>query len=159
MNRRFPKWLFVGLAVTGFAFAQDVSGTIGGSVLDPSGRGVPEATITITSTEREQVVSTVKSDANGSYFAPLIPVGTYSLRVVAAGFKSEERKGVVLNVNDDLKINIALAVGSVNDTIEVTAEAAAVELGSPAVANTVESTQISELALGTRNYETLMALM
>ena len=101
----------------------------------------------------------MKSDANGSYFAPLIPVGTYSLRVVAAGFKSEERKGVVLNVNDDLKINISLAVGSVNDTIEVTAEAAAVELGSPAVANTVESTQISELALGTRNYETLMALM
>jgi hypothetical protein len=139
--------------------AQDVSGTIAGSILDPSGAAIPGAGITITNTERGQVVRTIKADAGGSYFAPLIPVGVYSIKVEAPGFKSEERQRIVLNVNDDLKINISLQVGSASETVEVTAETAMVELGSPAVANTIEGTQISELALGTRNYETLMALM
>src|SRR5262245_45412835 len=133
--------LWIGLTLPGALTAQDVSGTIGGAILDPSGAGVARAVITITSTERGQVVRTVKADGNGSYFAPLIPVGVYAIKVTAEGFKTEERRGVVLNVNDDLKINISLQVGSVNETVEVTAEAAGVELGSPAVANTVESTQ------------------
>ena len=65
----------------------------------------------------------------------------------------------MLNVNDDLKINISLQVGSASETVEVTADVASVELGSPSSANTIEGTQISELALGTRNYENLVALM
>ena len=140
-------------------FAQDISGTIGGSVLDPSGAAVPAAKITITNTERNQVVRTVKTDSSGTYVAPLIPVGIYSLKVEAAGFKSEEQQGIALNVNDDLKFNIKLQVGAASETVEVTASAAAVELGSPSSATTIEGTQISELALGTRNYESLVALM
>jgi hypothetical protein len=155
----FGTFLLATLAGGFVLSAQDVSGTIAGSILDPSGAAIPGAGITITNTERGQVIRTIKSDAGGSYFAPLIPVGIYSIRVEATGFKSEERQRIVLNVNDDLKINISLQVGSASETVEVTAEAAVVELGSPAVANTIEGTQISELALGTRNYETLMALM
>ncbi len=101
----------------------------------------------------------MKRFTRGTYFAPLIPVGIYSLKIEAAGFKNEERQRVVLNVNDDLKINISLQVGSASETVEVTADAAAVELGSPASATTIEGRQISELALGTRNYESLVALM
>jgi hypothetical protein len=138
---------------------QDVSGTIGGSILDPSGAAVPGAKITITSTERNQVVRTVKTDSTGNYSAVLLPVGIYSIKVEASGFKHEEQQRVVLNVNDDLKINIKLQVGSANETVEVNADTAAVELGSPASATTIDGTQISELALGTRNYESLVALM
>jgi hypothetical protein len=148
------------LATAGtFAVAQDVSGTIGGAVLDPSSVAVPNQKVTITNAERNQVVRTVKTDAGGTYFAPLIPVGIYSIRVEAMGFKNEDRRNVVVNVNDDLKINITLQVGSAAETIEVTSDVASVELGTPASANTIESRQISELALGTRNYQTLMALM
>jgi hypothetical protein len=159
MRKVFSACLLLGLAAGSVMLAQDVSGTMGGSILDPSGAAVPGAKITITSTERSQVVRTVKTDATGTYFAPLIPVGIYAIKVEAAGFKTEERQQVVLNVNDDLKINISLQVGAANETVEVTADTASVELGSPAIANTIDSTQISELALGTRNYETLMALM
>lgn len=139
--------------------AQDVSGTIQGSVLDPSSAAVPAAKITFTNLEKGQLVRTVRSEANGVYVAPVLPVGTYSIRVEATGFKQEERRPVTLNVNDDLKIDFKLVIGSQSDKIEVTEDSVAVELGSPAAANTIDSTQISELALGTRNYETLMALM
>ena len=141
------------------AFGQDASGTIGGSILDPSNSAVPAAKVTITDTSRNQIVRTVTTTSAGVYFAPLLPVGIYSIKVEAPGFKAEDRTQVVLNVSDDLKINFALKVGATTETIEVVAEAAIVELGSPASATTIEGRQITELALGTRNYESLVALM
>lgn len=139
--------------------AQDISGTIEGSVLDPSNSPVPHAKVTITNTDRNQVVRTLMTEAGGNYSAPLIPVGTYSILVEAAGFKREERTGIVLNVNDDLKINIVLQVGAVTETVEVAAQALQVELGTPANATTIDGTQVRELTLNTRNYEQLVSLM
>src|ERR1017187_9244454 len=95
--------------------AQDITGTIEGNVLDASGAGVPSAKVTITNADRNQVVRTSTTDSSGHYSAPLIPVGTYAIKVEAAGFKTENRRGVVLNVNDDLKINLSLEVGSLTD--------------------------------------------
>ena len=159
MKRAFSACVLLAMAAGSAAFGQDVSGTIGGSILDASNSAVPNAKITVTDTNRNQVVRTVTTASGGTYTVPLLPVGIYSLKVEAKGFKIEERNQVVLNVNDDLKINMTLQVGSASEVVEVTADAAAVELGSPAVANTIEGTQIRELALGTRNYESLVALM
>src|SRR5579885_640775 len=89
----------------GVVWGQDISGTIEGSVLDPSNAPVPNAKVTITNTERNQVLRTITTDSGGNYSAPLIPVGTYSIKVEANGFKAETRTGVVVNVNDNLKIN------------------------------------------------------
>lgn len=139
--------------------AQDISGTIEGSVLDPSGAAVPKAKVSITNTDRNQVVRTITTDNSGIYSAPLIPIGNYSIRVEAAGFKTNTRTGIVLNVNDDLKINLKLDVGSVSETVEVKESAVQVELGTPANASTIEGTQIRELALGTRNFASLVSLM
>jgi hypothetical protein len=72
---------------------------------------VPKAKVTITNTDRNLTVRTITSDAGGNYAAPLIPVGTYSIKAEASGFKTASRSGIVLNVNDDLKINIPLEVG------------------------------------------------
>jgi hypothetical protein len=138
---------------------QDIFGNIGGTILDPSGSSVANAKVIITNTDRNQVARTLTTDATGSYSAPLIPTGIYSIKVEAAGFKTEERTGIVLNVADALRINIRLQVGAVSEVVEVQAEAATVELSSPASATTVEGTQIRELTLGTRNYEQLVALM
>ena len=139
--------------------AQDNSGNIGGTILDPSGATVASAKVTVTHTDRNQVVRIVTTDPTGSYSIPIIPVGTYAIKVEATGFKTEDRTGVILNVSDDLRINFKLQVGSNTETIEVKAESVAVELGSPASATTIEGTQVRELALGTRNYEQLVALM
>ena len=77
----------------------------------------------------------------------------------AAGFKTEELNGIELNVSDDLHKNFTMQVGAITDTVQVTAETVGVELGTPASATTIESRQVSELGLGTRNYEQLMVLM
>ena len=139
--------------------AQDISGTIGGTILDPSGATVPGAKVTITNTDRNQVLRTITTDPSGTYSAPLIPVGQYSIKVEVKGFKTETRTAIALNVNDDLKFNITLQVGSMTDMVTVEASAVGVELANPAAANTIDGTQVRELSLGTRNYEQLVALM
>jgi len=139
--------------------AQDISGTIGGTILDPSGAMVPGAKVTITNTDRNQVVRVITTDATGTYSVPLIPIGQYSIKVEVKGFKTETRTAITLNVNDDLKFNIALQVGSMSDVVTVEASVAAVELGTPASANTIDGTQVRELSIATRNYEQLVALM
>jgi len=139
--------------------AQDTSATIEGTVLDPSGSAVANAKVTITNTDRNQVIREVTTGMTGAYTAALLPIGSYSIKIEAKGFKTETRTGLVLNVNDDVKINISLMVGSITETVEVKTQATTVELGTVANASTIEGTQVRELALSTRNYEALVAMM
>jgi hypothetical protein len=138
--------------------AQDISGTIEGSVLDPSGAFVSGAKVTVTNVDRNQVVRTVTTDSSGAYVAPFTPVGRYSVKVEAAGFKAATHSDIVLNVNDDLKININLEVGAVSETVEIKEQLGGVELASAANSSTIEGTQVRELMLSTRNYEQLVSL-
>ena len=94
--------MLVACVATGL-IAQDISGTIGGTILDPSGATVPNAKVTVTNTDRNQVVRVITTDATGTYSAPLIPVGQYSVKVEVKGFKTETRTAITLNVSDDLK--------------------------------------------------------
>ncbi len=139
-------------------FAQDVSGTIEGTVLDPTGAAVPKAKVTITNTDRNQP-HTVATNDSGIYSVPFLPVGNYSVKVEASGFKSDERTGIVLNVDDVVKIDLKMEVGAMTDTIEVKAAAVQVDLSTPASATTITGTQVRELALGTRNFAQLVSLM
>src|SRR5271166_271602 len=75
-------------------FAQDISGTIGGTILDPSGATVPGAKVTITNTDRNQIVRVITTEATGTYSAPLISIGQYSIKVEVKGFKTETRTGI-----------------------------------------------------------------
>ncbi|HUB80003.1 MAG TPA: carboxypeptidase-like regulatory domain-containing protein [Bryobacteraceae bacterium] len=150
--------LLTAFVATG-VYAQDISGTIEGSVLDPTGAVVPQAKITITNTDRSQVVRTVNSNDSGVYSAPFLPIGHYSVKVEANGFKTDERSGIVLNVDDILKVNFNLTVGQATETIEVTAAPANVDLSTPSSSTTIEGIQVRELGLGTRNFAQLVALM
>jgi outer membrane receptor protein involved in Fe transport len=141
------------------ALAQDITGSIAGTVLDSSGAGVPDAKVTITSLDRNQVIRTVTTDGAGNYSAPLLPVGKYSVSVEARGFKKSTQAGITLNVNDKLTVNLQLEVGDVQQEVTVQAAPIAVELQSPVQSTLVNGTQIRELALVTRNYEQLVALM
>jgi hypothetical protein len=143
----------------GCVAAQDISGTIGGTVLDTSGAGVPKAKVTVTNTDRHVVAGSVTTDGRGNYSVTFVPVGTYSVKVEAPGFKTEIESGIALNVNDDLKINVTLQVGATTEAVEVKADAAQVELGNATASTTINGTQIRELELSTRNYEQLVSLM
>ena len=139
--------------------AQDVFATIEGTILDSAEAAVPKAKVTVTNVDRNQVVRALTSDASGLYSATLLPIGNYSVKVEATGFKTETRTGIVLNVADDLKINIKLEIGAVSETVEVKEESIQVETANATASTTIDGTQVRELALSTRNYQALVALM
>jgi hypothetical protein len=153
-------WLSFGVFALGAAvgvFAQDVTGGITGTVLDPAAAGVPHARVTVRDTGRGQVVRTVVTDAAGSYAARLIPVGTYAIGVEAIGFKTETIADIVLAPGDDLKVDVRLQVGS--RTEEVTVTEGPIDLETiPARADSVAGSAIRQMSLATRNYQELMML-
>ena len=159
MTKTFQT-LFVSVAILSLsAMAQDISGTIQGVVLDPSKAAVPNAKVTVTNTARNQEVRSYVTDSGGNYSLPVLPVGTYSLRVEANGFKAQTLTGIVLNVNDNLKINVGLELGTTTDQVNVEASPLAVDLNTAASSTVIEGRQVRELPMATRNYEALVALM
>jgi hypothetical protein len=142
------------------ALAQQDVGSISGTITDGSGASVPGASVSITSSERNTLVRTVTTDHDGNYSAPLIPVGTYTVRAEAKGFKSAVRQSVVVNVADSLTVSFKMEVGAVTETVTVEASPVQVELQNGAQqSTTINGTQVRELALVTRNYEQLVSLM
>ena len=103
-----------------------VTGSISGTVKDPAGRVVPNADVTAregsTGTEHK-----VRSDANGYYTLPALPVGRYDLDVRATGFESYERKDIVLDTDASLTLDCPLKVGAISQTVSVTDNALHVE--------------------------------
>ena len=150
---------FLGAVLACLSPAQDISGTIQGTVLDASGGVVPNAKVSVINTDRNLTVRTVNSSNLGLYSAPLIPIGIYTVKVEATGFKTATRSGIVLNVNDNIQVNMALEVGAMTETINVSEQSGGVELASVANANTIEGIQIRGLPLASRNYEQLVSLM
>src|SRR5579883_1583929 len=140
-------------------FAQDITGTIEGTVLDPSGAAVPKAKVTVRNTDRNQVITVLTTDASGVYSAPNLPMGTYSVKVESPGFKTKDQAGIVLNAKDTLKINVRMEVGAVTETVEIKESAAQLELSTPESSGVIEGQQVRELALGTRNFAQLVSLM
>ena len=142
----------------GTARAQDISGSINGSVRDAAGAAVPGARVTITNTDRGQVLRTVTTNGAGDFIGAILPIGTYKLTAEAPGFKIETVQAIKLNVNDVLDIHITLTVGSASQTITVNANAVMVNTSDATSAGLIEGTQIRELSLNSRNYEQLVSL-
>ncbi|MDT7810617.1 MAG: hypothetical protein QOJ42_533, partial [Acidobacteriaceae bacterium] len=151
--------LLVAVAMSTVVPAQETTGTILGSVTDPSGATVPNARITITNTDRNTQERVLTSNSAGDYSAPQLPIGHYSIRVEAPGFKNYQESSITLNVNDRRAIPVRLDVGNVQETVSVQANALQVDTQSAAATGLITGTQIRELALQSRNYEELVALM
>jgi hypothetical protein len=101
----------------------------------------------------------LKADKGGNYNAPNLPVGNYAVKVEMKGFKTTSETGIVLDVNDHLTKNESLTVGAVSETVNVEASALQVDTQSAAATGLITGTQVRELALSSRNYEQLVALM
>src|SRR5580700_3935221 len=139
----------------GQALAQEA--TILGTVTDPSGAAVANATITITNTETG-VVRALPSNGDGQYVAPDLVIGRYNVRATAAGFKGSEQKDLVLAVGDRTRIDFKLVVGSVQENVTVEANAVAVQTDSGEQSNVITGQQITQLATNGRSLYELFAL-
>ncbi len=145
------------LSVT-VATAQEFRATLSGHVLDASGAAVPGAKIQATNTDTNEAASAT-SDATGSYTIPFLRPGRYKLTAVASGFKQYVRENVVLEAAKALGINIALEVGNLTESVEVTAEAAVLETQSATRSGIVTTQQVAEMPLNARNPFMLGAMM
>ena len=161
MKRVFVWLLVVGLSagMCGAAAAQEVTGTILGTVTDSKGGVVPNAKATITNTDQQVVVRTLTTDEHGQYAAPLLPVGHYSVTVEIAGFKRVTQRGFVLNVSDKLAVNFTLEVGALKETVSVEANALQVDTQSATATGVISGLQLRELSLNSRNYAQLVLLV
>ncbi|HEY7404422.1 MAG TPA: TonB-dependent receptor [Candidatus Angelobacter sp.] len=151
--------LFILGTLTTLTWAQNIAGSISGTVTDATGAVVPNAKVTVINTDTGVTIRTLKTDSAGSYSAPLLPIGHYRITVEAAGFSKSIQEGIELNLNDKLTVNAGLRVGSTSENIVVETNPVQVDLNSATATGLVDGTQIRELSLNTRNYEQLVTLL
>jgi len=112
-------------------FAQLPTGTILGTVKDPSGAVVPRANITVQNAETGRSRS-ILTDETGDYRLSAMPAGHYDLKVEASGFRPTTQKGLVLNVDQEAVLNFSLQVGATSDEVVVSGEAPLVNTSAAA---------------------------
>ena len=149
----------MGLAISGsHTAAQAVSGSISGTVTDATGAVVSGATVTLTNTDRGQVVRVLKTGATGFFTAPSLPLGAYDVKVVDTGFKTDTVTGLALHANDSLTVNQVLLPGNVTEQVSVHADEAQLNLESASSEGLISGEQMNELVLNNRNYEQFLQL-
>jgi hypothetical protein len=161
------KESFLGLlaALVIFAFAgsslsaQTSFGRISGSVTDPSGASVPNATIKITNMDT-QASRVMLTDANGFYAVTNLPIGNYRVEANKEGFKSQSQLGQNLVADGRLSVNFALDVGNLTQSVEIQSVAQEqVNTVSGEVSRVIDSHQVENLTMNGRNYTQLMTMI
>ncbi len=139
------------------ADAQVVGATISGAVTDSSGSKMPGVDVVITNVGTGIATSTV-TKSEGTFVVPNLQPGNYDVSASAKGFSTLVRKGITLTVGQELILNLSLQVGSVNETVTVTAEAPTVNLANATISGVIEQRTVQELPLNGRSWTDLAIL-
>jgi Carboxypeptidase regulatory-like domain len=134
--------------------AQAVTGTILGTVTDTSNSAVPGATVTLTNAGTGQA-RVVVTDANGEYTAPSLPTGRYKLVADLPGFRTVTLSDIDLGVDQRVRLNVKLEIGTVAETVTVSGVSPLVQTSSSELGTTVQEEQIKTLPLNGRNFVNL----
>jgi hypothetical protein len=137
--------------------AQTVTATLVGAVTDASGAVVPGAGVTL-SQPATDFNRTVQTDTNGNYTFTLLKPGAYRLSAEKQGFKRADVSDFQLQVDQTARIDIVMAVGSVSETLSVTAAAPLVASETSSVGQVINEAQIQELPLNGRSFYSLVLL-
>jgi hypothetical protein len=138
--------------------AQTATGTITGTRSDSSGALVPFARITVCSRSTAIEYRAV-SGLEGTYTVPLLPVGVYDLFVIAPGFGNYRQTALTLDVDQRLRLDISLTIGSSQQTVTVNSQAPALQTEESSLGNVMEGRSIQELPLNGRQPSTLVLLV
>ena len=149
--------IFAAFGATG-AWAQLATASMSGTITDPSGAVIPHATITLTQTETN-FTRTVTTKDDGTFHEEFLPIGPYKVSVVAKGFKSLDRTGIVLEVMQAATLDLSLELGGGNETVNVTADVPLVNISSSELGSSVSNQQIDNLPLINRNVDRLLQLV
>jgi outer membrane receptor protein involved in Fe transport len=149
--------LLAAIAFPAALHAQVSGGTLSGTITDPSGRAIPQAQVLIANVATG-VERTVTTNADGFYTAVNLLPGEYRVTITAKGFNTEAKTGITMNVGAQQTFDLALQVGTVTHTVQVTTEAPAVQVSSSEISATVNATTVRELPLNGRSWTDLAAL-
>ena len=139
------------------ADAQSTGGRILGTVTDPTGGAVVGATVTLVN-EATHATRDAQTGTNGEYIFLEVPVGSYEIDAASKGFKKYARKGIPLDLNQVVTVDITLQVGGATDVVEVTGAPPVVDTTSTQLGAVMNSVSVSELPLNLRNTYALLQL-
>jgi hypothetical protein len=145
------KKIFVFLALLGvstFCFAQETTGSLQGTVKDPTGASVPGATVSVT-TPTLVGVKTEQTDAKGYYHFSNLPPGAYVVTVDAKGFKTLNQSGLIIEVGHSPTLDLSLAVGGAAESVDVTAQTPSIDVTSVTTLTNVTQDVLSYVPRGT----------
>jgi Carboxypeptidase regulatory-like domain len=140
-----------------FAAAQSTSGEIRGTISDPSGALVAAANVTLVN-EATGFTRTVQSGGNGEYIFLEVPVGSYEIDVTLAGFKKFVRKGIALDLNQVISVDLKLELGAASEKVEVTGAPPVVDTSSTQLGAVVNERASTQLPLNQRDVYQLLQL-
>ena len=146
--------LCLGLLLGCSAAAQQITGSIRGTVVDSSGATVQGASVTAVETETGLTRGTV-TNRSGEYTLLELPVGHYTLQATAKGFQTYVQQGISLDVNETANVPVRLAVGSETLKVEVQADAQLIQATVTSLGKTVTQRDILDLPLDGRNFSQL----
>ena len=156
---RFVVLSVIALALSVQVFGQGgATGAITGTVEDPSGAFIANAEVRITNQDTSVLERSVKTGADGSFTAPLLPVGTYSVSVQAAGFAEGQFPNIAVRVTETTRMIAKLSTQAVQQKIEVQAEVQTVDTTDATTGQAIESNTIRALPLATQNFQQLLTL-
>jgi Carboxypeptidase regulatory-like domain/TonB-dependent Receptor Plug Domain/TonB dependent receptor len=153
----FALVLICGVAIHVDVQAQVAGGSITGTVLDSSGRVIPNASVSITNAATG-INRTVTTNEDGLYIAPNLLPASYELTFSAPGFRSEVRTGIGLTVGATVTLNMTMQVGTTRETVQVQSQAPDVQLTTSDISAVVNATTVRELPLNGRSWTDLATL-
>src|SRR4051794_34443783 len=140
------------------AMSQATSGTLTGVITDQSGAVVPNASITITDSERGSSVNTT-SNEQGLFTRTQLANGRYNIRITAPGFKSTQQNNILVNIDRETKISVSLQPGEVQQSVEVVADQAPVLVTDRAeISTTIPARELTNLPTLSQNVTQLELL-
>ena len=145
------------IAVAPWAKAQMVGGTISGDVVDPAGSAVAQAEVLIRNDETGSERKFVTAES-GTFSAPSVAVGVYTVSVSRDGFAPLSRTGVALTVGQNVQLHLTLTVGSVQQSVSVVDTPATVDTSTLQNQGLVDERQVKELPLNGRSFDQLIQL-
>lgn len=159
MHRVFSRALLASflLSAVSVVSAQTFRGALSGSVSDPSGAAIPNASVQLTNPSTADVVN-LKANSDGDFNFPELPVGKYKLLVSAPGFQAKKIDDIEILISKASNIRVQLAVGSENTVVDVAAEAVQTDTTSSSLVAVIDSKSVQEIPLNGRNYTQLVTL-
>ena len=143
----------ISLFATGLAMAQVVNGTLLGTVKDQQGGAVSGAAVKITETQTN-ISRTATTNASGNYTFASLQDGVYKVEAELTGFKRVTRDAVVVKVNTTIRVDLALPVGNMTETVEVVQETPVLQTDRADTGRLIESMQLTQLPLANnRNFQ------